>query len=222
MPSVQRQNLDNLRNELHDLENLLRERQQQALEASQAVARHERETKNLRLAFQISEDVVGKLQDALEEDRIEEGRLEALKDHLKEAEEDLITQQGSYEEGVVSGDKAKESLNSARQRLSAIDTRISEATIVVKKAEERALKCSKQRQKNLLEKNASINAVNDAKDLLAVEERRQQELNVIVKDHTAQAEQVSARVVVPPGETTDSLDAKLEKLNKDYSRGVAR
>lgn len=222
LSSIQRQNLEIFKSELRDLERKLRDCQQQAVEASQALTRHERETKNLRLTMQRAEDVVGRLQDALEEDRIEEGRLEALKDHLKEAQEDLTTQQGSFEDCVISRDKANEVLRISREQIAAIDVRINEAATKVKKAEDRTLNCSKQRHTDLQEKNAAINAVKDAQDLLTRAERDREELVDIVTDHAAQAEQISARVVVPPGETADSLDAKLRKLDSDFKKGLAR
>ena len=192
------------------------------MEASQVITRHGRETKNLRLAMQRAEEVVGKLQDALEEDRIEEGRLEALKEHLKEAEEDLSTQQGSYQESVVSGDKAKELMRVSKERRAAIDVRIDEVSMKLKKAESRALECLTQRRKNLQQKDAAINAARDANERFAYENRKRESLVKVVIDHTAQAEKVSARVPVPPGDTADLIEAKLEKLDKDLQRGVAR
>ena len=172
--------------------------------------------------MQRAEEVVGQLQDALEEDRIEEGRLEVLKEHLQEARDDLKTQQGSYEEGVVSGDKAKESMKIAKEQMAAIDVRIDEATTRLKKAQNRALKCSAQRQSDLQQKDLAINAVQDAKDRFAHAERKREGLADIVANHTTQAQDVSARVPIPPGETAESLDAKLDKLNKDLKRGLAQ
>ena len=200
----------------------MRELQKEALEASQAIKRHGRESMNLRVAMQRAEETAGKLQDALEEDRIEEGRLEALKEHLKEAEEELRTHQGSFEEGILSKDKVNESMKLAREQRAAIDVRIDEATTKLKKAEGRALTCSKQRQQDLQQKNTAINAVSDAKDRFAHAERKRESQLKVVKEHTAEAEKISARVPVPPGESADALDKKLIKLHKDLETGLAR
>lgn len=172
--------------------------------------------------MQRAQEVVGQLQDAIEEDRIEEGRLQALKENLQEAKDDLATQQSSFGECVVSQDKAKDSMKTAREQMAAIDARIEEATTKQKKAESRTLDRSKQRQKDLQQKNLAINAVKDAKDRFAHEDRKRDELVYIVADHTTQATEISARVPVPEGETATSLDKKLEKLQKDLDRGVAR
>lgn len=192
------------------------------MESSQALTRHERETKNLRIAVQRAEDVVGKLQDALEEDRIEEGRLQALKSHLKEAEEELVIQQGSFEESVFSKDRASDSLKIAREQLTAIDLRIEETTTKLKKAESEALKCTKKRAADLMDKNAAINGANDSKERLAHDEARRLEIIDVIENYTEQAGYVSARVPVPPGETGESLERKMEKIKRDITRATER
>ena len=186
------------------------------------MARHGRESTNLRIAMQKAEDVVGQLQDAIDADQIEEGRLEALKVILREAEEEKRTHEGSYGDCIVSLDKAKDSMRTATQEMNAIDKRIEEETSKLKKAEAKASKATVQRQKDLQQKNLAINAVQDAKEHHAQVERKRENQAATVTSYIEQAAQISARIPVPPGETAETLDNKLGKLNKDLERGVAR
>lgn len=162
------------------------------------------------------------MQDALEEDQVEEGRLDALREHLREAEEELKTHQGSYGDSILSRDKVNDSLRVSKEQMAAIDVRIEEATTTVKKAESKALTCSKQRQQDLQQKNAAINALSDARDRFADAERKRESQLKVVKEYTVEAEKISARVPVPAGETAVTLDKKLDKLQSDLTRGLAR
>lgn len=172
--------------------------------------------------MQKAEDIVGHLQDAIDSDQIEEGRLEALKDILKEAEEEKATHEGSYGDSVVSRDKANDSMRIVTQEMAAIEERIGEATSKLRKAEAKASKATIQRQKDLQQKNLAINAIQDAKDHHAQVERKHESQAATVASYIEQAAQISARIPVPPGETAETLDNKLGKLNKDLERGLAR
>lgn len=217
-PSSQREALQRLRSELNELERHVRETQNDVKRASEAIVRHGRETKRLRLAMQKAEDVVEKLQDALDSDAIEEGRLEALKEHLAEAEEERTTYAGSFEESVIASDKAKESLRTKREQLSEIDLRIEEATTKLNKAKARFAKAEDQRGKALQRKNTAIESVQDAKDKLAHTESERDDKATVVAHFIEEASKICARVPVDAGETGTSIDKKLAKLDADVKR----
>lgn len=93
VPSACRAELQRLRADLNNFEWEMRERQTDLKNCEQAITRHRRESRELRIKMQrLDADVEG-LQDALEKDSLEEGRLDALKDGLKEAEDELVTHQ---------------------------------------------------------------------------------------------------------------------------------
>lgn len=172
--------------------------------------------------MQKAEDVVAQLQDAIDADQIEEGRLDALKEALKEANEERSTHEGSYGDGVISSDKAKEAMRIAKEEMAEIDVRIEEVATKLKKAEAKASKATVQREKDLQQKTLAINAVSDAKEFLAHSQRRHHEQAAKVSDFIAQASVISSRIPVPQGETAESLDKKLIKLNRDLERGKAK
>ena len=159
-----------------------------------------------------------KLQDAMDSDAIEEGRLDVLKQHLAEAEEDHRTHVGSFEESVITSDKAKDSLRTKREQLSEIDTRIDEASNKLNKARSKSAKAEDQREKALQRKNAAIDLTQAAKDALARTVNERDEKAAVVAHFIEQASAVCARVPVDPGETGTSLDKKLAKLDADVKR----
>lgn len=216
--SSQRDALQGLRSELNDLERQTREKQNALKKCGEAIVRHGREAKSLRLAMQKAEDIVEKLQDALDQDAIEEGRLDALKENLAEAEEEKATYAGQYEESVIASDNAKAALREKKEQMAAIDVRIGEAMAKLEKAKGRLIKIQEQRHKALQQKNAAIETVKRAKDKLALMETERDEKIEVVKHFTEQAALICARVPVDAGETGSSLDRKLSKLDADVKR----
>lgn len=184
----------------------------------EAIVRHNRETRDLRLAIQKADDVVDNLQDALDKDAIEEGRLEALKANLVEAEDERATHAGSFEESVIASDNAKASMREKREQMAAMDARIEEVVVKINKAQGRSAKTQDQRQKALQQKNAAIESVTRAKDAFALKETEHGEKAETLKEFTGLASDICDRVPVDAGETTDSLDKKLAKLDADVKR----
>ena len=216
--SSQREALQGLRSELNELERQTREKQNDVKKATEAIVRHGRESKHLRLAMQKAEDIVEKLQDALDSDAIEEGRLDALKAHLAEAEEEKVAYEGSFEESVIACDKSKDLLRIKKEEMSEIDGRIEGATTKLKKVEARAAKAEGQRGMALQQKNVAIKDVEKAKDALAATEAERDEKAGVVTHFIQQASLICARVSVDAGETGSSIDKKLATLDKDVKR----
>ena len=210
--------LQGLRSELNELERQTREKQNDVKKANEAIVKHGTESKRLRQAMLNAEDDVEKLQDALDSDAIEEGRLDALKEHLAEAEEEKIAHLGSFEESVIACDKAKDLLRIKKQEMSEIDHRIEGATIKLKKVEARAAKAEGQRRMALQQKNAAIEFVEKAKEALAATEAERDEKARVVRHFIEQASSICARVSVDAGETGSSIDKKLAKLDADVKR----
>ena len=216
--SSQQEVLQSLKSEVNELERQTREKQKDVKEAAEAIVKHNREAKDLRLAMQNAEDIAEKLQDALDSDAIEEGRLDALKEHLAEAEAEKVAHEGSFEESVIACDKAKDIMRIKKEEMAEMDHRIEGAKTKLKKVQDRASKAEGQRGMALQQKNAAIKFVEEAKDALAAMEAERDEKARVVTDFIEQASRVCARVSVDPGETGSSIDKKLEKLDADVKR----
>lgn len=216
--SSQRDTLQRLRSELNEFEAQKRNKQNVLKGCDEAIARHHKESRSLRLAVQRAESVVEELQDALDQDAVEEGRLEALKEHLQEAQEEKAAHEGSYEDSIVALDKVRESMRVSRDEMRALDLQIAEIKAKIGKAENKALKASSQRTNALQAKNSAIKDVEDVKSGKAAAEKRRTEQITRLADFTAQASDICARVPVAPGETGDTLDKKLCKLDADLKK----
>ena len=216
--SSQREVLQGLRSELKELERQTREKQNAVKKAAEAIVRHGKESKVLRVAMQKAEDIVEKLQDDLDSDAIEEGRLDALKRHLAEAEEDKVALEGSFEESIIARDKASDLLGIKRKEMSEIDHRIEGATTRLKEVEAGASEVESRRGMALQQKNAAIKSVEKAKDELAATEAERDEKAGVVTDFIEQASVICARVPIDVGETGSSIDKKLAKLEQDVKR----
>lgn len=168
--------------------------------------------------MQRAEDLAEKRQDELERDSVQDGRLEALKAALTEAEEEKSIFEGSYQDAIIQKERLNEIANKLNVELKAFDDEIKDMGAKIRKAEINASKLAQARHSALQEKNQAIQKIEDAKADKEREERKRQTQVERVNLWTSQAAQICTRVPVEPGETPASLDKKLEKLHQDIRR----
>lgn len=216
--SSQRETLGRLKSELNDLECHRRDKQASLKACEQAIVRHRRQSSGLVIGVQSAKNIVEELQDALDRDVIEEGRLDVLKEHLAEAKEEVTTHEASYEDSVVAIDKARESMKGSRDQMTALDARIAEVEAQISKADNKATKVSAHRDGALHLKNSAHDSIDTAVRYKETVEKQRAEQLLVVTQFTEQANNICARVPVDAGETGDSLDKKLKKLSADLKR----
>ncbi|KAL2039575.1 hypothetical protein N7G274_007847 [Stereocaulon virgatum] len=220
--SSQRETLQTLRSELSQLEQISQEMQRRLTRCQQALTKHRNILVQWKIEMQQTQDVVDELQDALDNDRVEEGRLEALKEQLEDAKEDKSTYEASYGESVVAKDKNNESLMNTRDKMASMDAQIKEAEAKIFKAESKATRCANQRQAALRDMNAAFENVNAAKEERGTYTVEREQHVKIVEDFTKQASDFCQRVPVDHGETGDSIERKTAKLEKDLKEAEKR
>ena len=216
--SIQRNALERLKGELKILEQRYREAQGRLKAAGESIFRHQRRHKELEAAIRAAQSVVDKLQDAMDEDAIDEGRLGALRESLKDAEDEETMHGGSFGESVVTKDKLSAMIKTCRDRMTAIDEKIAEVEVIVRKADNKVEKLSTTRQAALREKNAALELIGEEKVKKQSLQEEQEGKAQTVKEFVTQANRVCARVSVEEGETALTLDAKLKKLTTDLRR----
>ena len=221
-PSSQRELLQSLRAELNQLERMSQDKQKHLIRCEQAILRNKEDARRLKIEMQQAENIVDELLDALDQDAVEEGRLDVLKAQLTEAKDEKNTHEASYEESVIAKDKNNEFLRASREQMARKDVIIEDAKAKVLKAEGKATKCASQRASALRDKNAAFDSVESGKlEREQLERERDEELRR-VDEFTQQANELYPRVPVDEGETGDSIELKLEKLNKDLRDGERR
>lgn len=220
--SSERNFLQRLNSELEAVEQQQREKKINVRACDQAIANHRKETSNLCVVVQRAESIVDKLQDALDSDAVEEGRLEALKTQLLEAQNEVTNHEGSYEDSVVALDKVRESMRVSRTQLKAVDDRVLEAEVKVRIAESEATKLLDKREAALKKKDAAVDAVKKAVlSKTALEQQRKAQFETLTQ-FLGEANAICGRVPVDPGETSETLEKKQEKLHGDLVRYEAQ
>ena len=216
--SYQRDNLQHLKRELNGLGSRVREVQAQVLQSRQAIERHHRQKNDLKMQLQECEEKTDKLQEDLDQDSVEGGRLDALRQGLKEAEDEKAHYEHQFEDSVISRDRLNEESAGLRRQLEDISTNLISGEAKLKKAEVELLKLQNQRQAALEAKNSAFDDVNETREERDKTSAKHEAQEALIIDYTRQAEEISARVEVDPGETPDSLDRKLTKLSEDLKR----
>lgn len=213
--SASRDELQRHRSELNDLERTLRERQTSVKNCEQAIVRHKRVSRELRIEVQRLEADVEDMQDKLDSGAVEEGKLEALKEGLDEAKEELTTHQASYGDSVVARDKAVAVMKTVRERMAAIDEEAADIKAKIRKAELKKVKMSENRDAALRAKNVAFANIEQLDEAYKSVERDRNDQAHTVGCFIEEATLVCNRVPIDRGETATSIETKLNKLHED-------
>jgi structural maintenance of chromosomes protein 6 len=212
--AYQRDTLEHLRREFSELQRSQRELQQTVGRCLQALKNHEISRKRLQIELQQAEENVERLQEELDRDHIEDGRLEAFKADLLDAEREVEQHGGSYGEAVMQIEKQGKFCQLHRQELDAAKERIAAHERNIKKAESKLRRIQQARQIALQEKNIAFDAIHEARLVKETAEQKRDRQANVVTDFIHQATVVCPRTPVSPGETPQSIEAKLDKLKK--------
>ncbi|KAK4994643.1 Structural maintenance of chromosomes protein 6 [Elasticomyces elasticus] len=219
---LQREGLQQVKLNLQQVEAKQRDLELAMNRCKQATVRHARDAKELQLQFQRAEEEVERLQDEIEQETPQDGRLDGLKEELAEAEASTRMIQRSYEDGVVARDKLNETARDLKRRMDAIQREVDEGNARILKAEKKIKKLGDLRQARLQEKNLACQLLEDANQEKTQAEERLEAQNMRIENEDdgfiVQATAVCPRVPVESGMTATILDNKLEKLRKDVQR----
>jgi chromosome segregation ATPase len=218
MFSAQREVVQDLKRQLNDLEQEWQSSRARLEKCKQAVARHLQREQDLKIEMQKLEDHAEALRDALDKDNAEDGRIEALRAALQEAEEEKSLNEGSYNDSQAAMSELMENLKMVRRELKAHDENIQALERNSRVAQSENSQVESRRREIISDKNAAVAQIeDDKKDREKLKEKRDQASSTVL-DYTEKASIVSARVPVDEGETTHSLDQKLVRLQRDLER----
>ncbi|KAI9743277.1 MAG: Structural maintenance of chromosomes protein 6 [Claussenomyces sp. TS43310] len=188
---------------------------------SQAIIRQKRTDGELQMQFQRAEDQVDRIQEELDRDNVEDGRLDALREYLMEVSEELRVHEGSYGEAVLAKEKQNVMSSGLKKVHDAVKERIADHEARIKKAEHKVRRIQQARQIALQEKNIALDTIQDARKVKEAAEQKREKQAARVADFIEQATKVCQRVSVEAGMTAASLDARLTKIRdtlKTYNR----
>lgn len=215
---MQREVIDTLKRDLGRLEQEYRASVQHVQRQKQLLAIHNNQEHELFVESQRAEDRVDDLKEAIDKDRNQDGRLEALTSALREAEEELKLHERSFEDCVNARDAATNKVKEIKRELAAKDTEISRVSENTRKAENELSVKANKRHTALVGKNDAIAKTDTAKAQVTQIERKQEDTAARIADFIQKASMVSPRVPIDAGETETSLAEKLERLDRDLRR----
>ncbi|TVY49204.1 Structural maintenance of chromosomes protein [Lachnellula occidentalis] len=179
---------------------------------TQAILLHHRDHGNLNLAVQRAEDRVEKLQIELDNDNVEDGRLAGLEAYLAEVKQDLTIYQDSYGSIVLEMENLNGVSLEKKRALDAAKIRVADHDAMMRKAHLKVNNTAQARKITLEEKNLAITLITDlSQEKLKAEQSRDSAIQKL-QNYTEMASRVSPRVPLDEGETSESIDVKLQTL----------
>jgi chromosome segregation ATPase len=215
---LEREKLARLNGQHRALEESYREAVDQLEKANQAITRHIREIKSLKQQIDRQEVAVQDLKNDLEEDTPQTGVLEEYEKSLKEAQENQEMYKSQFGDSVIEKDRIGEQAKPFRAQLATLDGELAEINERIKKAEAAVEQATHTKTVEVKKSNDAHERAESAVQWKIQLETARDGQVATVNEFTMQAEQVSRRVFVDDGETTDSLNAKLTKLQKEQAR----
>ncbi|KIW02792.1 uncharacterized protein PV09_05853 [Verruconis gallopava] len=215
---AEQEKLVHLKGQQTAIEERQREAENKFKRASQAIAKHKRDMKSLHDQLDRQEVAIQDLKDELEADTPQRGLLEQYEQQLEDAKETEQMNINTYQDSVLEKDRLnaeqrpiKTELDKLQSEIEMLEERIKKAELRLEKAKD---KCEIERRRT----NQSHELVKDAEAAKTNLEKKREEQEKLVADFTEQAEQVSRRVPIDDGETVESLEAKLLRLQREQAR----
>ncbi|KAL4959980.1 P-loop containing nucleoside triphosphate hydrolase protein [Aspergillus stella-maris] len=215
---VQRDTVANLRQTLNSREEALRSARSHHTRCKQARERHERMRNELRVESQRKDDRVEELEEALQRESEGDGDLEILQATLREIESELQINEGSYNDAVNAIADVMQTIKTIRQELKHKDDEISQIKEELKVAESEQQRVTDKRRKKIAEKNRAVERLEETNQTKTRLEQKLEHAVKTVLEYREKASMVSERVEIPEGETAESIDKKLTRLQRDIHR----
>lgn len=181
--------------------------------------RHDRRNEELKIASQGADDRVVEVQDAINEDRVESGRLEALNSALSNFVDEKALAEDQFKDAVNQEDTKKRARLAAQAEVDKINAEVQQYQARLDQAIRAQQKTDSSKQAAILERNAcesDLQYGRTARD--SVEQRRQGLANDVATNIAYLEEKVSKRVAVPDDESLESLQARYNRIEAEHKR----
>ncbi|KAJ9604138.1 Structural maintenance of chromosomes protein 6 [Cladophialophora chaetospira] len=188
------------------------------VKAQQEANQHEKTTRRLTVALQEAQTRLDDLNDAIENDTAESGKLDQLQKALEADRQQKEVHESSYQDSVNNVDEKTNDLHAATAKCNDMDRRIEQADALAEQAKTAAQQADKTRSRDLKNKNDAFEKVRDAQADRGQVEQNLERIETEVADYTKQALSISERIHVPEGETHNGLEKKYKKLKEDHTR----
>ncbi|KAF2099997.1 P-loop containing nucleoside triphosphate hydrolase protein [Rhizodiscina lignyota] len=214
----EQEHLQILNREYKETQDQLRELEKAIKEASQAIFRHDRDHKRIKLQSQQARDRANALHDEIEAETAQPDQLLLLEGQLRSAEEEERNTEVQFQGAFEDLNRINAESRAQKSKLDDLEKQISDLSTQQSKLAIREQKAAVRRETALKKKNEALAIVRDAeRDLENVyqDKKRQED---VVAEHIRQASLISERVEVEPGRTADSLDQTLTEIRRKITQ----
>ena len=216
--AARRQALHNAQDELAAAKEAWQQARAEVIRLGQALKRHDARSQELKIATQKAEDGVEELENAIKEDNVESGKLEALRETLGEVRQNKALSEEQFKDAVNAQDACKVELRARQARLAEANAKIDDLQRKFESFQATHKAADRLRSSLLMEKNEQIARVADARsDQERVVERKARAEETL-REWTEEARKRSERVNVPDGVTHAQLLERYKRLKEDYDR----
>ncbi|KAI1489704.1 P-loop containing nucleoside triphosphate hydrolase protein [Biscogniauxia mediterranea] len=211
--------LEQLREELRGLEASRRTSQQAVQHASAAVTQHKRRTKSLETELRQAALQVTHIEEDLDKFEGLDGRLQGLKDDLKDAKSQKDIYGNQYGEIVLKKEEMNKNIESLKQELTEVKMASRKFKETLVKAEDKVKRYQDNRRIAVVEKNQAYENLALAKAKKEHAEGSRDRQAETVAEYTRQASAVvPERVYIPEGETYQSIEHKYNSIREQLQK----
>ena len=212
--SYQKETLHQLEQERDSVEKELQQVQSSLSKSSRDVSAHKQTSDKLRRALQRAEEKVDTLRAELDSFNIEGGRLEGLKQTLVDAEREKTIAAEAYGTLGLEKDKLNKIAAERKRNLAEVKMGLEEHEAKLAKMKQKCKNMEHVRMIALTAKNSAIaNIEVSRQDREKARQKRDKEA-ALVTEFIAEATKICQRIPIEPGQTANSLEARLNALDK--------
>lgn len=184
-----------------------------------ALAEHKRAKQQASYKLQKAEEAVERISDELAKFNVEDGRLEALKIDLAEAEAQESADSGSFVQAQVQKDRQNQTAKTLRHALDDAKQKVTEHEAIIRRADLKHRRLIQARQVVLQDKNSAIDAFENGKaDLTKAESDRDTCAAVVAEFITEASKVCSQRVSMAPGKRYKDIEHEYSELKRQMAR----
>jgi chromosome segregation ATPase len=210
----QTETLRQLERERDALEDELRKVQDNLTTISRNITSRRQEHEKLKRALQRAENRLDDLYADLDSYNVEDGRLDGLKQNLADAEQESTILRDTYGNMGLEKDKLNAKSAEEKRHLAAVKKRLDEHETRLAKIKQKCRGVEQVRMYALTAKNHAITQIEELRQEKEKAKQKYDQQAVRVTDFIAEATKVCARILIDPGETGESLEAKLNSLDQ--------
>lgn len=185
------------------------------------IRQHVDEESTLRRALQRASQLKARSEDERDQSTTDNGRLAGLETLLEESKAEFEIQENAYGAAVNNKDRLNDLAAGLKVEVDAVDERLRGAETELMRARKGYDQAFTARTKALQAKNRAVLDANEVRNKIRALADRVEDQRNTIEQYKGEAGKICLRVRIPPGETSESLDAKIVALDQEMQRFIS-